>query len=435
MIDKTPPQSIETECHILGAILIDANAIERTIDILPTEAFYAPTHKEIYHAAIDLYQKEIIVDFITVSNWLEEHKLLEKVGGKTYLTQLRDTAVSSANVDGYAKLVLSKYKRRQFIAAGMEIVEQSYDMMNELDVVLEKAEGKIFEITQHQTDRFKPQTIDECFADVWNKIQQGESPTISTGIQSLDKFTGGMLLKDLIVVAARASMGKTWLGCHLANHVAANLALPVVFFSAESSKEQIIKRFLSIHSGIDSQRLIHNKIYKSELATLEEALGVVKQLPIIIDDTPAELQTIARMRSNLRRIRSQHGRIGLIVMDYIQKLGDRAAGNRAQTIGKYSGAFKDMAKEFDCPFVALAQINRGVEGQHNKRPGMADIKDSGDIEQDMDLGLFLYRDEYYESQTKNKGLMEIHVAKNRNGPTGTCQVVFEPAVGRFSDKI
>lgn len=188
-----------------------------------------------------------------------------------------------------------------------------------------------------------------------------------------------------------------------------------------------------MHSGIDSSRLMSNQIYRDEIENLKQAVVALSQLPIIIDDTPASIQNPSRMCSVLRRVKSKRGSLGLVVMDYIQKLGDRAAGNRAQAVGKFSGAFKDIAKEFDVPFIALAQINRGVENQTNKRPTIADIKDSGDIEQDMDIGLLLYRDEYYNPDTQDKGVMEINVAKNRNGATGICKVLFETMVGNFSD--
>ena len=198
------------------------------------------------------------------------------------------------------------------------------------------------------------------------------------------------------------------------------------------SSEQLTKRFLSMHIGIDSHRLMHNQIYEDEYDVLVSGLTKLAELPIIIDDTPATQLTPAKVRSVLRRIRSDKGELGLVVLDYIQKLGDRAAGNRAQTVGKFSGAFKDIAKEFDVPFVALAQINRGVESQANKRPLMSDIKDSGDIEQDMDLGLLLYRDDYYNSDADDPGVMEIIAGKNRNGSTGTCRVDFDPSIGKFN---
>ncbi len=228
-------------------------------------------------------------------------------------------------------------------------------------------------------------------------------------------------------------MGKTWLACHLANHLATEQQKPVVFFSAEMSQEQLTKRFLSMHSGIDSHRLMHNQIYEDEYNSLVNGLTKLAELPIIIDDTPATQLTPSKVRSVLRRIQSETGELGLVVLDYIQKLGDRAAVNRAQTVGKFSGAFKDIAKEFDVPFVALAQINRGVESQADKRPGMASIKDSGDLEQDGDLILLLYRDEYYNPNTFDKGIMEIIVGKNRNGSTGTCKVKFDPSIGKFGD--
>jgi replicative DNA helicase len=199
------------------------------------------------------------------------------------------------------------------------------------------------------------------------------------------------------------------------------------------SEEQLSKRFLDMHSKINSQRLIRNQVYENEWEALGKALATVGDLPIIIDDTPASSQNPAKMRSILRRVCAERGKLGLVVLDYIQKLGDRGAANRAQAVGSLTGHCKDMAKEFDVPFVALAQINRGVEGQSNKRPFMSDIKDSGDIEQDMDLGLLLYRDEYYHSSTEDKGVMEINVGKNRNGPTGTCKALFSPETGQFGD--
>lgn len=264
-----------------------------------------------------------------------------------------------------------------------------------------------------------------------NKIQQGSSPAYPTGLADLDALIGGLIKQDLIVVAARPSIGKSWFGCYLANYIASSVQKPVLFFSAEMSEEQLAKRLLSMHTGIDSQRLMHNQIYEEEYDSLIKGLSNLAELPIIIDDTPAGELTPTKIRSALRRIESERGELGLVVLDYIQKLGDRAAGNRAQAIGKYCGACKDIAKTFNVPFVVLAQINRGVESQSNKRPSMADIKDSGDIEQDMDVGLLLYRDEYYDSNTPDKGVMEISVAKNRNGATGVCKVLFDGSIGEI----
>jgi replicative DNA helicase len=434
MIDKLPPLNIEVEENILGGVLLDPHAILRVVDILSPEAFYIETHQVIYQAILDLYAQQKPTDMLAVSSWLKDHKLLKKTGGEAKLVQLLERTVSAVNIDHLARLVQEKYQRRQLIATTQSITDLAYDTITPIDSVMEQAEQKIFNISTNKADRFKPETIESCLIEVFNQLGEDSPPLYPTGLRDLDGMIGGMVKQDLIVVGARASMGKTWLGCYLANYIATTQQQPVVFFSAEMSKSQLTKRFLAMHSGIDSQRLIRNEIYEHEYEALIAGLEKLKQLPLIIDDTPASIQNPSRMRSVLRRVKSERGGLGLVVMDYIQKLGDRAAGNRAQAVGKLSGAFKDIAKEFDVPFVALAQVNRGVESQSNKRPGMADIKDSGDIEQDMDVGLLLYREEYYDAQTAATGLMEINVAKNRNGATGTCQVVFEPTVGSFSDK-
>lgn len=429
--NKVPPANIEAEEAILGGILLDPAAINTVADILPADAFYVLAHQQIYKAALELYHQEQPTDLMAVSTWLSDRKLLKKVGGITKLSQLLNRTVSAINIDRYTKLVLEKYKRRQLIAAANEITALGYDNATELETVLNTSEEKIFNLTTNKQNKFQPLPISDCLASVFNKIEQGSSPAYPTGLDDLDALIGGLIKQDLIIIAARASMGKTWLACHLANHIATEQQQPVVFFSAEMSSEQLTKRFLSMHSGIDSQRLMHNQVYEDEYDSLVNGLTKLAELPIIIDDTPATQLTSSKIRSVLRRIRSDKGKLGLVVLDYIQKLGDRAAGNRAQTVGKFSGAFKDIAKEFDVPFVALAQINRGVESQANKRPLMSDIKDSGDIEQDMDLGLLLYRDEYYNSDTEELGIMEIIVGKNRNGSTGTCKVEFDSSIGRF----
>jgi replicative DNA helicase len=435
MTNKIPPQNVEAEESILGGCLLDPNAIGRIADILIPEAFYFSVHQQIYKAILELYNHSLPTDLLTVTSWLSDHKLLTKVGGRNQLSRLIESTVSAVNIDHLANLVLEQYQRRQLISVGNEIVELGYDGTFKLQEVLEQSESKIFNLTSNKQDKFKPQLISNCLHEVFEELKQGYTPGYPTGLKDLDGLIGGLNKQDLIVIAARASMGKTWLGCYLANYIAMQQQLPVIFFSAEMSKSQLTKRFLAMHSGIDSSRLIRNQIYQDEMDNLKQALCTLLRLPIIIDDTPASLQNSGRICSMLRRIKSERGNLGLVVMDYIQKLGDRAASNRAQSVGKFSGAFKDIAKEFDVPFVALAQINRGVESQTNKRPTMADIKDSGDIEQDMDIGLLLYRDEYYNPDTIDLGLMEINVAKNRNGATGICKVKFSACIGTFCNII
>ena len=423
-------ENIEAEEAILGGILLDPGAIDRVVDILAPDAFYITAHQSIYRAALALNQQDKIIDLITLTAWLQDHNQLDRVGGKNKLAQLLDRTVSAVSIDAMAELVMEKYQRRRLLIVAEEIAQLGKDATTELPLVLEEVEAKVFNLTQNKSDRFQPQSIQDCIITAFQSLEQGETPGLPTGLIDLDSLIGGVTRKDLIVVAGRASMGKTWVGCHLANQIALS-GLPVVFFSAEMSKEQLAKRFLAMHSGIDSQRLIQNRVYKSEWEFLAKAVRILNELPIIIDDSPAGSQNASRMRSILRRVVKERGSLGLVVLDYIQKLGDRAAGNRAQAVGAIAGHCKDIAKEFNVPFVALAQINRGVETQANKRPSIADIKDSGDIEQDMDIGLLLYRDEYYNPETLSKGLMEINVAKNRNGPTGICEVWFSPKTGSF----
>jgi replicative DNA helicase len=432
-MNDTIPQNIEVEENILGGILLDPSAMSRVIDLLTPESFYLEAHATIYRSAVELYRQDKPTDLISLGSWLSDHKLLKQVGGQSKLVQLLERTVSAVNIDHLASLIVDKYKRRQLIAVGQDLVQLGRDTATELESIFDQSEEKIFNLTVNKHEQFKPTTIGDCLATVFHKLSEGSSPAYPTGLATLDGLIGGLVKQDLIIVAARASMGKTWLACHLANQIATTLNQPVVFFSAEMSKEQLTKRLLSMHTGIDSHRLIHNQVYSDEYEALVKALGVLTELPIIIDDTPASALTPTKIRSVLRQIRHDRGELGLVVLDYIQKLGDRAAGNRAQVVGKFSGAFKDIAKEFDVPFVALAQINRGVESQSNKRPGMADIKDSGDIEQDMDLGLLLYRDEYYNNDSLERGIMEVIVGKNRNGSVGTCKVAFEPSVGRFTN--
>lgn len=423
-------ENIEAEEAILGGVLLDPYAIDRVANNLIPEAFYITAHQAIYRAVLALHQQGLPIDLITVTTWLKDYKQLDRAGGKNKLAQLLNRTVSAVNVDAMAELVMEKYQRRRLLTVGEEIVQLGKETATKLPVILSEVESKIFNLTQHKESRFQPQSIGDCLPAAFTSLEQGVTPGLATGLVDLDGLMGGLARKDLIVVAGRASMGKTWVGCYLANQVALQ-GLPVVFFSAEMSKEQLVKRFLAMHSGIDSQRLIQNKVYKSEWEALSKAVGVLSELPIIIDDAPASSLHAPKMRSVLRRIQKERGTLGLVVLDYIQKLGDRAAGNRAQAVGAIAGHCKDIAKEFNVPFLALAQINRGVETQVNKRPSIADIKDSGDIEQDMDIGLLIYRDDYYNSESPSKGKMEINVAKNRNGPNGVCEVWFTPETGNF----
>ena len=336
--NNLPPTNIEAEEAILGSILFDPSAISTVSSILPVKAFYVAAHRHIYKAALELHGQDELTDLIGVSTWLSDHKSLKGAGGTAKLAQLLNQTISATNIDRYIGLVLEKYQRRQLIAVASEIEGLGCDNSTELETVLNTSQEKIFNLTTNKQDKFQPLPIGVALASVFNKIEQGSSPAYPTGLNDLDAVIGGLIKQDLIIIAARASMGKTWLACHLVNHIATEQQKSVVFFSAEMSSEQLTKRFLSMHTGIDYHRLMHNKIYEDEYDVLVSGLTKLAELPIIIDDTPATQLTPSGVRSVLRRICSEKGELGLVVLDYIQKLGDRACRNRAQTVGKFSKA-------------------------------------------------------------------------------------------------
>jgi replicative DNA helicase len=265
------PQNLDAEEGVLGGILLDPSTISLVVVILPPEAFYLMAHQLIYKAALALHGKGKPTDLMSVTTWLADHEKLEKVGGQSKLAQLVDRTVSAVNIDRYAELILDKYRRRQLIDAGHNIVALGEDTSTELETVLEQSEQKVFEVTSYQSDRFQAEPIGECLIDAFSQLESEETSGLDTGLLDLDGLTGGLIRQDLIVIAARASMGKTWLACHLANYLASK-GMPVVFFSAEMSKPQLAKRFLAMHSRIDSQRLIQNKVYNSDWKTLSTAV-------------------------------------------------------------------------------------------------------------------------------------------------------------------
>lgn len=430
-----PPQNGEVEEAILGGILLDPNAIARISDQLRPEAFYINAHKEIYKAALALHAQGKPTDLMCVYAWLNDHDMLERVGGQNKLVQLVGNTVSSVNIDKYAQIVIDKHRRRELIRVGNDISQLGYENHLELPSVCDEAQRKLMEATNYQEgDKWASTPISDAILSAIREIESGEQSGRSTGLADLDALTGGLHRKDLIVLAGRAGMGKTWAGCYLARQFAACHRLPVVFFSAEMDKEKLTKRFLAMESGIDLAKLVQNRIEDADWDKLATAVGAIADIPLFINDTPASQLTPNKIRAELRRVQIETGQpIGLVVLDYIQKLGDRKVANRAQVVGAFAGEAKDIAKEFDCPFLALAQINREVEGQTNKRPSVAQLKDSGDIEQDADAVLLLYREEYYNNNTPDRNVLEISAGKNRNGPTGTCRVLFRPNTGFYGN--
>lgn len=424
------PMNVEAEEAILGGILIDPDAISRVADLLKPEYFAIAAHQRIFTVAMSLFTQGHSADLMTVTTWLTDRGQLDGIGGLSKLAQLVDRTVSTANIDQYVDLIEEKYRRRRLIQAGFKIAEAGNQTARDLEELIAEAETEILGISSHANSQ-EFSTIGSCLNEVWRSLEDGAPPGYLTGLHDLDELIGGVARKDLIIVAARASMGKTWLAIYLTLQIAKKYQLPVVFFSAEMSRESLTKRLLASVSGISSQRLMWNKIYEEEWEKLSKAVGELSELPIIIDDTPGTSLTPASMRSVLRRVEREHGSPGLVLLDYLQLLGERNAGNRAQDIGAVAGHCKAIAKDFDVPFVALAQINRGVEARNDKRPLMSDLKDSGDIEQDADLAVCLYRDDYYNTESTEKDKIELIVRKQRNGSLGTAKCWFNPEKGTF----
>ncbi|HEY9853726.1 MAG TPA: replicative DNA helicase [Leptolyngbyaceae cyanobacterium] len=432
IIDRQPPQNIEAEEAILGGILIDPEAISRVIDLLVTEAFSIEAHKIIYRAALSLYNQSKPTDLMTVAVWLQDHQQLEQIGGQIKLAQLVDRTVSAVNIDKYAELVTDKYLRRKLIQAGHKIVDLGYQTATELPVVLDRAEQEVFNLTQDKPkEGLIPiaETLIDTFHDLQSRSESSALPGLTCGFYDLDAMTSGFQRSDLIIIAARPSMGKTALSVGFAHNIASKYHLPVAIFSLEMSKEQLVQRLIANRAEIESNRLRSGRISQEEWDKLNQAIGTLSDLPIFIND--AANISVTEMRSEARRLQAEHsGELGLILIDYLQ-LMEGGSDNRVQELSKITRSLKGLARELNTPVIALSQLSRGVESRTNKRPMMSDLRESGSIEQDADVVIMLYRDEYYNENTPDRGIAEVIITKHRNGPTGTVKLLFDPQFTRF----
>lgn len=376
--NSLPPQNIEAEESILGGILLDPEAIGRVVDFMVADAFYVKAHRDIYETVLKLHAQGKPTDLMTVTSSLQDHHLLDKVGGMGKLAQLVDRTVSAVNIDRYAALVMDKYLRRQLISAGHEIIELGYDTTQELDVVFDECEKKIFRLTQKRAQEGLvsiSETLIHTFTELEKLHQKTSSPGLETDFYDLDAITGGLQRSDLIILAGRPSMGKTAFGLNIASNIARKHNLPVAIFSLEMSKEQLALRFLASEAEIDSNRLRTGHFSQNELEPLSMALGSLSSLPIFIDD--ASNISVMQMRSQVRRLQSeQKGQIGLVLIDYLQ-LMEGATDNRVQELSKMTRSLKGLAREINAPVIALSQLSRGVESRTNKRPMMSDLRESG----------------------------------------------------------
>ncbi|WP_088243354.1 replicative DNA helicase [Calothrix rhizosoleniae] len=432
--DRLPPQNIEAEEAILGGILLDPEAIARVSDRLVPEAFYISTHKEIYQVALKLHAQGKPTDLLSVTSWLKDCDLLAKVGGMSKLASLVDRTVSAVNIDALAGLVMEKYLRRKLIKAGNEIVHLGYETETELPKVLDKAEQKVFSIAQERPQSglvHIADTLITTFQDIEERHQGVALPGIPGGFYDLDSMTSGFQRSDLVIIAGRPSMGKTAFCLNLAHNIATLYKLPVAMFSLEMSKEQLVQRLLASEAGIESGYLRSGRISQSQWEPLSRAIGMLSEMPIYIDDTPNI--TVTEMRSQARRLQAEMGtELGLVIIDYLQ-LMEGAGDNRVQELSRITRSIKGLARELNTPVIALSQLSRGVEARTNKRPMLSDLRESGSIEQDADLVIMLYRDDYYNSDSPDRGIAEVIIAKHRNGPTGTVKLLFDPQYTKFKN--
>ena len=431
--DRLPPQNIEAEEAILGGILLDPEAISRVLEMLRPEFFALPSHQTIYRGMVELYQQGKPTDLMTVTTWLGDRDLLEKVGGQIKLASLVERTISAVNIDQYAALVVDKFLRRKLIQAGNEIVDIGYQTAIELETVLDSAEQKVFNLTQERPQQELvsiSETLVNTFQDIEDRNEGVALPGLPCGFYDLDAMTGGFQRSDLIIVAGRPSMGKTSFAINIAHNIAMTQKLPIAIFSLEMSKEQLVQRLLASEAKIESNRLRAGRISQNEWEPLIQAIGTLSEQPIFIDDTPNI--TVNEMRSKARRLQTENGgALGLILLDYLQLMEGSGSDNRVQELSRITRSLKGLARELCVPIISLSQLSRSVETRTNKRPMMSDLRESGSIEQDADLVVMLYREEYYNPDTPDRGIAEVIITKHRNGPVGTIKLLFDSQFTRF----
>jgi replicative DNA helicase len=433
---KIPPQSIEAEQSVLGSLLMDKDAIIKVADILRTDDFYREDHAIIYGCILKLFEKRKPIDVVTLTDELEKEKKLTKVGGAAYLATLVNSVPTSAHVATYASIVHQKATLRRLISAAATITELGFDESSDLETILDKAESTLFSVSQKYVKQyFTPikDVLEESF-DRIDKLhkEKGVLRGVPTGFRDLDNLLAGLQRSDLIILAARPSIGKSSLALNIADYVACEAKLPVGFFSLEMSKEQVIDRFLCLRGSVDSWKLRTGNLEDEDFGKLNYAMGVLSEAPIFIDDSP--FLNVMEIRTKARRLQVEHD-LGLIIIDYLQLMsgmGTRNSDNRVQEVSEISRSLKALARELNVPVLAISQLSRAVEHRPDKRPMLADLRESGSIEQDADVVMFIYRDDYYDKDSDKKNIAEILIRKHRNGPTGDIELYFKPEYMKFA---
>lgn len=436
-LTKLPPQNTDAEASLLGAILIDADAIVKIADSLSPNDFYDERHKRIYEAVSKLYEKHSQIDVLTLADQLRSTGFLDLIGGPSYLTELTNFVPTAAHVEQYAEIVAQKGLRRRLIQASQDIVGLGHDESKGLQELIEEAETRLFEVSQQHVKQ-DVSSLETILGESFERLDElhknkGKIRGVPTGYKDLDNILAGLQRSDLFVLAARPSIGKTALALNIAHNVAVSSELPVLIFSLEMSKEQLVDRMLARESGVDAWALRTGNLSDSDFERIGQAMGTLSEAPIYIDDSPGI--TVSDMRTKARREAHQHS-LGLIIVDYLQLMsgGSRfgAEGNRVQEISEISRGLKSIARELNVPVLALSQLSRSVESRSPQIPQLQDLRESGSIEQDADVVAFIYREDYYNPETERKNLADIFVKKHRNGPTGAVELYFERDKQRFS---
>jgi len=435
--EKLPPQSIEAEKSLLGCLMLDKNAIFKVADFLSAEDFYKKNHQEIYRVCQELWQKGEPIDFLSVSNRLREKNILEEIGGSSYLTELINCIPTASHVLNYAKIVQRKRVLRELIDASQEIESLAFNEKEDVEKLLDQAEKKIFSIAQKGlTQEFVPvkDTLEEAFERI-DRLSKHEGGLrgISTGFIDLDNILAGFQKSDLIILAARPSLGKSALALNFALNIATNEKIPVGIFSLEMSKDQIVDRLISSISGVDLWRLRTGRLVEegeeSDFARIQRAMGILSETPIYIDD--AASPTVLQMKAMSRRLQAEKG-LGLIIIDYLQLMEPlNPDASPVQQVSENSRALKALARELNIPILVISQLSRAVEQRTPQIPRLADLRQSGTIEQDADVVIFIYREDKYRPETSRKGIANVIVAKHRNGPVGQAELYFDERVVTF----
>lgn len=438
MVEKLPPQCIDAEQIVLGAIMLDPLAIAKVMDTLKPENFYKQAHRYIYAAQLELFNKNQPVDIVTISEYLKKHDKLDLVGGRAYINDLALAVITSANIEYYSKIIIEKAVSRDLISIGNQIITIGFDEIGSQES-LDQAEQLLFQVSQNNHKKEELTDIGSIAVDSYDLIEKrwkkkGELIGIPSGFYDLDNMTAGFQKSDLIIVAARPSMGKTAFCLNIAQEVGLRQKEPVAIFSLEMSREQLVQRMMFSEAEIDSQRGRLGNLQAEDWPKLTKAMSEMGEAPIYIDDSPGA--TITDIRAKTRRLISTKKKLGLIIIDYLQLMeGHDKKGNRELEIATISRGLKNLAREFSVPVIALSQLSRAVEQRQNKTPILSDLRESGSIENDADIVMFIYRDEYYNPDSEEKGKAKIIIAKQRNGPVGDVDLIFQKNITKFKNPV